>query len=214
MLQRTLIVSAIVLMLGVSALHQVTNGFTVMTTEQARRQEMQRLRPQLPEVQLLDQDGREFGLGSWVKQGGRILIVDFIYTRCTSLCLTLGTDFQRLQDAIVERGLQGRVRLLSISFDPERDEPETLRHYAERLSFRPDIWTFATVHRTEDLEGILRFFGVTVIPDGLGGFQHNAALIWISPDGRIERITDVDVTKAYDSLDHLGGRDVATAGKT
>ncbi|MGZ3282693.1 MAG: SCO family protein, partial [Xanthobacteraceae bacterium] len=54
---------------------------------------------------------------------GRIVLVEFIYTRCPTLCIALGTSFERMQDALRRSG-RNDVRLLSISFDPEHDAPE------------------------------------------------------------------------------------------
>jgi protein SCO1/2 len=116
--------------------------------------------------------------------------VDFIYTGCQSLCRALGTEFQQLQHDIVERGQQHRVHLLSVSFDPEHDGPATLRSYAEHMQGNVDVWTFATVANVADLDRLLQTFGVTVIPDRLGGFQHNAALVWVSPSARLVRVMD------------------------
>jgi protein SCO1/2 len=38
----------------------------------------------------------------------------------------------------------------------------------------------------------MRAFGVTVIPDGLGGFVHNAAIAVVDPEGRLVAIMDWD----------------------
>jgi len=175
----------------------MTGGFAALTSEQARRLDISRKQPAVPHVRLIDQNGQAFRLDEWENEKNKFLIVDFIYTNCLSLCRALGTEFQQLQQNIVERGLQSRVHLLSVSFDPTHDSADVLNRYAGQHHAMPDIWTFATVGKAGDLDTLLRTFGVTVIPDQLGGFQHNAAMIWIAPSGKLVRVTD------YDAGDHL-----------
>lgn len=203
---RYLALPLISLSLALPATAMMTDGFTVVTTEQARRQQVQRTRPSTPNIRLLDHAGREFLLGDWIRSGGRLVIVDFIYTHCEFICRSLGSEFQRLQSAIVERGLQDRVHLLSVSFDPERDRPDALARHAGHLQAMPEVWTFATVRDATELDGLLNFFGVTVIPDGLGGYQHNAALLWVSPTGRYYRVTDLESQEPFELLDRLAGQ--------
>lgn len=193
----------LLLVLGTWAAWLVTDGFAVLTAEQARRLDLARRQPPVPGVRLLDQGGREFLFDGWVQHNRSLLVVEFIYTRCPSLCRALGSEFQQLQRDIVERGLQSRVHLLSLSFDPEHDSPAVLQQYAEHLQASPAVWSFATVRAARDLPILLRTFGVTVIPDQLGGFQHNAALLWVVPAGRLVRVTDYAASDRLRLLDEL-----------
>lgn len=193
----------ILLSLGTWATWAITEGFAVLTAEQARRLDITRKQPDVPNVRLVDQDGQDFLFDVWVRQNNRLLVVEFIYTSCQSLCRALGTEFQQLQRSIVARGLQNRVHLLSLSFDPAHDSPAVLRKYAEHLEVKPAAWTLATVRDARDLPALLRTFGVTVIPDQLGGFQHNAALVWVAPAGRLVRVTDLDASDRLHLLDEL-----------
>ncbi|HEY6095213.1 MAG TPA: SCO family protein [Gallionellaceae bacterium] len=200
---RTGIATLILLALGTWATWAITEGFAVVTAEQARRLDIARKQPAVPGVRLVDQVGRDFLLDAWVKQNNSLLVVEFIYTSCQSLCLALGTEFQQLQRSIVAQGLQDRVHLLSVSFDPAHDSPAVMRKYAERMQAQPATWTLATVRDARELPTLLRTFGVTVIPDQLGGFQHNAALVWVAPAGRLVRVTDLDANGLRYLLDEL-----------
>lgn len=180
------------LLLGIWAVWFITVGFEVVTAEQARRLDISRKQPAVPEVRLIDQSGQAFLFGAWVREQNKYLIVDFVYTNCQTVCRALGTEFQQLQRSIIERGLQSRVHLLSVSFDPVRDSHAVLKQYAGHMQARPDVWTFATVADARDLDVLLRTFGVTVISDQQGGFQHNAALLRVAPSGRLVRVTDPD----------------------
>ncbi|HLP99448.1 MAG TPA: SCO family protein [Sideroxyarcus sp.] len=189
---RTAAAAAIILLLGIWATSSITLGFEAITTEQARRLDISRKQPAVPDVRLIDQSGQAFRFDEWVQEEHKHLIVDFIYTNCRTLCRSLGTEFQQLQRGIVERGLQERVHLLSVSFDPAHDSPAVLQQYAGHMQAIPDVWTFATVGDERELDALLRTFGVTVIPDRLGGFQHNAALVQVAPSGRLVEVSDLD----------------------
>lgn len=150
---------------------------------------------------MLDQRGNLRSLHSWVIEEKKLMIVDFIYTRCNTVCLSLGNEFQQLQELIRSRNMQERVTLLSITFDPLHDTPKKLADYASRLKADENIWRFATVKDTNDLDGLLQFFMVTVINDEFGGYQHNAALLGVRPDGRLHSIADSGSGRHQEILD-------------
>lgn len=189
------------MLLGIGAVAFITEGFEVITSEQARRLNISRRQPVVPDVRLIDQSGHTHRFGDWVQEQHKFIIVDFIYTNCQLLCRALGSEFQQLQRNIIERGLQSRVHLLSISFDPEHDSYAVLEKYADHLLADPDVWSFATPDKTGDLADLLQTFGVTAIADQQGGFQHNAALIQVSPTGKLLRVTNYDSGKQL--LDEL-----------
>lgn len=198
---KTVIATLILMLLGIAAITAISEGFNVLTTEQVRRREILLTRPQIPDVRLTDQSGHTYQFGAWLQQNKQILIVDFIYTNCQSVCLTLGSEFQQLQRSIIERNLQQRVHLLSVSFDPAHDTPSVLKQYAEHMQSRSEVWSIATVTDRNELGTLLHTFGVIVIPDRQGGFQHNAALVWVAPTGRLLRVTDYGAPQAL--LDEL-----------
>ncbi len=204
---KTVAASVILVLFGIWAVWAITERFNALTSEQARRLNISRKQQAVPDVRLINQAGQAFRLDAWAKEQSKLIIVDFIYTNCLSVCRTLGNDFQQLQRSIAERGLQNRVHLLSVSFDPEHDNHTVLAQYADRLHARPDVWTFATVGKTSDLDVLLHTFGITVIPDQQGGFQHNAALIWVTPPGKLVRVTDYDSSVNLSLLDELAGSD-------
>ena len=79
----------------------------------------------VPDVTLVDQDGRSVRFRSDVLRD-RVVVIDFVFTTCTTICPVLSSTFARLQDRLGER-LAGSVQLVSISLDPVRDTPERLR---------------------------------------------------------------------------------------
>jgi protein SCO1/2 len=166
--------------LGIGALAWGTDGFRVVTTEGARRLAVLGDPQPVPAVPLIDQDGRRFSLGDY--RGGPVL-VEFIYTNCPTLCGVLGDTFARLAAA-------PGPRLLSISFDPERDDPHALQLYGERYGAAPPRWRIAAPADRTGLHTLLKRFGIVVIPDGQGGYVHNGALYLLDLSGRVSRILD------------------------
>ncbi|MEO8718615.1 MAG: SCO family protein [Burkholderiales bacterium] len=184
---RTALASAALLLAGGALLGWATDGFRAFTTENARRLAVQRHPVAVPDAALQDQSGARFALADL---RGRWLLVDFVYTSCPTLCLALGGDFAQLQAALAGPIAQDRVALLSISFDPVRDTPDRLTGYLKQFGGHGAGWRAA---RPVDAEGLARLeqtFGITVIPDGMGGYTHNGGIHLVDPRGRLVQIFD------------------------
>lgn len=93
---------------------------------------------EIPDVELVDQDGRAVRLNDLVE--GRIVAVNFVFTACTTICAPLTATFAKLQS---ELGGEEGVHLITISLDPPADTPEALAAYARRFDRKPG-WTFLT----------------------------------------------------------------------
>ena len=81
--------------------------------------------------------------------------------------------------------------MLSVSFDPLRDRPQEMRGYAGIHGADGAIWMIARI-RPRYLDLMKRSFGLRVIPDEMGGYQHNAAIHLIDQTGRLSGIFDTD----------------------
>ena len=194
----TFAASGAVLAAGLAGLLWATDGGSAFTTETLRRSAVAEAPVAVPDFNVIDAAGREQPLRHLLASDGRVWIVDFVYTRCTTLCLALGSVFQQLQARIVEQGLQDRVGLLSISFDPQADTPTTMSAYAERMRMQPAVWQLLTLRDASDRRRLLDSFGIMVVPAPLGEFEHNAALHVVTPAGQLVRI--VDLSQPDDAL--------------
>lgn len=183
---RTLAALAVIAVAALAAFWTATSGFRVLTSESARRLSVSRQPLVLPSARLAG--GRE--LTAAIRDDGRVVLVDFIYTQCESLCTALGTDYQQLQREIQRRGLGDRVRLLSLSFDPDRDDAATLARHQARLRADPGLWQASTVPDPAQRARLLAAFGIVVVPDGRGDFVHNAAIHVVDAQGRLRGIHD------------------------
>ncbi|HET7396803.1 MAG TPA: SCO family protein [Gammaproteobacteria bacterium] len=182
---RTLLASSILLVIGGTVLMGATDRFQAFTTETARRIDIREHPRQVPPAILQTQTGAQINLtdlrGSW-------LLVDFIYTRCLTYCSLLGGEFAQLQTQLATPIKEGKLRLLSISFDPTHDKPPQLAAYLEIHRDHGTGWLAARPVDTDELTRLEQVFGVTVISDGLGGFVHNAAIGIVNPQGQLVEI--------------------------
>jgi len=186
---RTALVSVALLLVGAVALAAATDGFQAFTTETARRVAVRRQPADLPAVTLENQSGAQF---TFADLRGKWLLVDFIYTRCPTFCTALGADFARLQQQLARPISQGKVQLLSISFDPTRDPPSQLAAYLGRFRGRSMMgWQAARPLTPDGLQQLTAAFGITVIADQHGGYTHNAAIHLVDPEGRLVDIFDL-----------------------
>src|SRR5215472_18609027 len=100
-------VAALAIASGVSAaLWQGTDGLRAFTTEGARRLSVIELPRPVPAVRLIDMRGRELTLADEI---GRAVVVEFIYTTCSTICVALGESFANPRDRIRAAGLADRA---------------------------------------------------------------------------------------------------------
>ena len=136
-----------------------------------------------PETPLASHRGGAVSLADW---RGTAVVVTFIYTQCPlpDFCPLLDRRFAAIQDAAAaDPALRGRVRLLSVSFDPDADTPEVLAAHAARVGALGD-WHFATATR-EAVDRFAASFGVTVIRETDRTITHNLRTAVVGPDGRV-----------------------------
>lgn len=187
-LLRTLSLSLALLLAGGATLHAATDGFQAFTTETARRIAVRRQPVDVPAVALQTQSGARIDLAGL---RGRWLLVDFIYTRCPSYCVALGSEFAQLQQRLAAPLARGQVELLSISFDPAHDTPQELGAYLQRARSHGAGWLAARPVEADGLARLERSFGITVIEGAPGEYAHNAAIHVVDPQGRLVEIVDL-----------------------
>ena len=116
----------------------------------------------LPDAVLITQDGVEVSLQRDVV-GDRIVVMDFVYTTCTTVCPVLSAIFSQVQNQLGDR-LGAEVVMVSMSVDPNRDTPARLKKYAERLG-AGDNWLWLTGRQQT----------VTEVLEELGAYTPNFA---------------------------------------
>lgn len=78
---------------------------------------------------------------------GKIIVLDFFFTRCPSICPGLAKSMKRLQDSFVKN--DSIVQFISISIDPEHDSVPQLRKFADRFNINHDTWWMVSGDKKE-----------------------------------------------------------------
>jgi protein SCO1/2 len=112
---------------------------------------------QVPEVALINQDGKQVKLQELLLSDKPVFL-DFIFTTCTTICPVLSVGFSNFQKELGSRS--DSVKLVSVSIDPDYDNPELMKDYLERYGAGPG-WDFLT-GKKEDIVKVMRAFGVYV----------------------------------------------------
>jgi protein SCO1/2 len=116
---------------------------------------------------LLDSTGHTMRLRALTH--GKITLLTFFYTYCVDPlgCPFAHTTLASLRDRVrADRALAGRVRFVSVSFDPTHDTPKTIASYGREFDIDPKFeWRFLTAGRVAELLPILDDFGQDVSVD-------------------------------------------------
>jgi protein SCO1/2 len=143
----------------------------------------------LPDVPLVDQDGRRFRLSGL---RGRAFALTFVYTRCPlpDFCPLMMRNFAAAEARLAgDPALFERTRLLTISFDPKHDTPAVLRAFGrpfQKTATPFSHWLLAT-----GTEQALRELGQALELDYVeetASFSHNLRTAVVDPQGRLVRL--------------------------
>ncbi len=154
----------------------------------------------LPALSLVDEEGRVVTADDL---RGTVIIVGLIFTRCDSVCPVVSMKMQRIQQATADAG--ARIKLLSITVDPEFDTPAVLAEYARRFEADPRRWRFLTgpLDQVKALvEGPLMTGmerrGVTAT--GAPDLQHGQHFVLLDGDLHVRQVYDSTVPERIDDL--------------
>ena len=130
----------------------------------------------VPDFSLTDQAGRVVRLGDFA---GRVVAVDFIYTRCPlpDVCPRLSANFAYLAKRVPE------VQLLSVTIDPQFDTPAVLAEYGRRYGSDGERWRFLT-GSIEQVREVAGLFGLIYWPED-GSITHTVTTGIIGRDGKL-----------------------------
>ena len=199
-------------LIGLAALSVVSGGFEAVAEDEILAPGWKNLSYEPPAVgsyqlppitdasdgAVLLEDGQESQLFDLM--GDRLVLFSFIYTRCNDIngCPLANAVFHKLQAKLQERpDVAQATRLLSMSFDPERDTPEVMREFGQGLGGDGVDWQFLTARNHEALEPILDDYGQYTIreydEDGeyTGDFAHMLRVFLIDRELRVRNIYSV-----------------------
>ena len=134
-----------------------------------------RIGEEVPDFTLIDTQHHSVSLWQF---SGKVVALNFIYTSCAlpNFCYRISNNFGVLQRRFKDQ-LGRDLVLVTVTFDPERDQPEVLEKYARTWKADPAVWHFLTgpvpdVHRVTDM------FAMDFFPDeGLMNHSLHTAVI-------------------------------------
>jgi protein SCO1/2 len=129
---------------------------------------------QLPAVVLQSARAAAAPISQRIRTADAVLL-NFIFTSCTSVCPPMSQTFAATQERLGSRASQ--LQLVSISIDPEHDTPKRLQAYAQRFGAGPQ-WTFHTGTQAS-VDAVQRAFQV-YRPDKMG----HTPVTFVKPRGQ------------------------------
>jgi len=156
----------------------------------------------VPGFQLTNQNGQPFGSA---QLSGKIWIADFIYTTCPGPCPMISSRMSELQKPLQKTD----VHLVSFSVDPDKDTPEVLRGYADKLQAEPGRWDFVTGAKSAIYKLSHDGFKLAVSDgrDAQGIPVHSTRMVLVDRHGQIRGYYDATepeaITKLLADTNHL-----------
>lgn len=142
----------------------------------------------------------------------RFTVITFMFTRCPipEFCPLLAKKFSDLQAELLQDATLGlKVRLWSLTLDPEFDTPAVLAGYGKQVGADPDLWSFIT-GEADALKNLARAFGI-VSRSNQGLLDHSLTTALIDPDGKVVKTWTGNRWQADQVLDLIRSSPKTTA---
>jgi protein SCO1/2 len=169
-------------------------GWTLLAGAEAEKPSRLAVIQKAPGFTLTTQDDKQL---KFADLQGKVLLVGFVFTTCNGTCPATTHRMGQVQTELKARGLlkDDRVRLLSITLDPARDTPETLRRYLQLYDADPASWTFLT-GPADDVAKVHAGWGMWVKPAANGQLDHPSRVFLVDKKGRVREIYHLGFLKA------------------
>ena len=137
---------------------------------------------------------------------GQILVADFFFTRCATICPLMTKNLKRIHDRLPA---DAPVQLLSHSVTPEADSVSVLKAYADKHEADPGRWWFLTGPK-DDIYTLARKSYFACLDEGDGGYQdfvHTENVVLVDAQGRLRGFYDgtsqEDISQLFSDLSFL-----------
>ncbi len=136
----------------------------------------------MPPMALWNQNGKLLFKKDFL---GHPLAINFIFTHCRNaqMCPASTQCMKRLAEELDKSPQLANVKLISVSFDPQNDSPGVLNTYTAGYGINSARHNFLTGDANQ-IKDLMRQYGILTTQSD-GTIIHNAALIIVSPEGRI-----------------------------
>lgn len=151
---------------------------------------------QIPNFSLVNQENKEVSLNDFK---GNILVVDFFFTQCQSICPKMTSQLTRVQEEFKH---DENLKILSFSVDPEADSPEVLKEYAKKFEADETKWSFITGKKDSIYNLAQKGFFLSAMEDSERPleFIHSEKLVLVDKNGWIRGYYDGTDKEEVDRL--------------
>ena len=188
-----------------SVVTRVSNGKEITDTAWSR----------VPDFSLTNQMGRQVSWKDMMYKRndstteGKIVVIDFFFTHCPTICPTMTEHMKLLRDNIKSNDEGGNreadfVQFLSVSVDPERDSVAELKKWADRFQINPQNWWLLTGNKKEIYDWARNGLKLAVVDGGHvdSNFMHPQLFMLLDKDRVIGARKDENGNiKMYNGLD-------------
>ncbi len=144
----------------------------------------------LPNLALIDQNGKSIELSSLK---GEYVLINFIYTSCSGTCPMLTLKMSMVEKKLAPE-LGKKVRLVSVTLDPEHDNSAALLKYANEHGANAADWIFLTGAPAQ-IDTYLAIFNIKRMRASDGSIDHVTTSFLLGPDGhQIRQYDGIAVT--------------------
>jgi protein SCO1/2 len=155
----------------------------------------------VPDFHFVNQEGHPIHLAQF---RGQPLLITFIYSRCPlpDYCIRMSNNFAEVAQTLQKNNPAAfaRLQMLSISIDPEFDDPKVLRAYGKNYAGAVDPnlrhWSFAT-GKPGDIRKAAEYFGLSYETQN-GQIIHDLRTALVDADGKIAEFYSGNQWKSAD----------------
>lgn len=138
-----------------------------------------------PRFELTDQNGAPLSSADVL---GKIYVVDFFFTSCPSICPIMTANLTKIHERFAH---YDDLELLSLTVDPKRDTPQTLKEYATARKIDSPKWHFLTGEKDSIYDVAYKFLSSAMEDDSApGGFLHTEYVVLVDKEGNMRSRVD------------------------
>ncbi|MBT8494478.1 MAG: SCO family protein [Deltaproteobacteria bacterium] len=153
----------------------------------------------LPAFELVDQKNRKVANQDLA---GKVVIANFIFTRCPTICPTFSMKMQRVAKRLAD---EDGITFVSFSVDPEYDSPEVLAEFAAKFKADPERWRFLTGDPETIKRTVTDGLAIAIekrgeLASGAPDIVHGTHFVLIDGDGLLRGYYNSDTRERIDEL--------------
>lgn len=131
---------------------------------------------QVSEITLINQMGDTVSLNKDLKD--KILIINFFFSSCPSICPNMSHHVSVMQKSFLKK-IPEKFQFITISIDPENDNVDAIREYANRYTTHHDKWWFLTGKRDEIYNYMKNELGLKLDSEDPNHIDHSTTTVLV-----------------------------------